>query len=119
MTSKLVGAVAAAICFVTAWPITAYADIFITTASIRRGDLIIEGRIRRTGDPNVEIKISPTKTVKVESSATGGFRWVGQEFPTTCIVTITSGSHARNALIQNCGPVGPPGPAGPPGPKGN
>ncbi|GEM_PF-4812008 len=119
MTSKFVGAVAVTIGFVTAWPINAYADIFITSASIRRGDLVIEGRIRRTGDPNVEIKISPTKTVRVESTATGGFRWIGQEFPPTCIVTITSGSHTRNAVIQNCGPVGPPGPAGPQGPKGD
>lgn len=119
MTSKLVGAVAATICFATAWPVNAYADISVTNAGIRRGDLIIEGRIRRTGDPNVEIRISPTKTVKIESSPTGGFRWIGQEFPPTCIVTITSGSHSRNAVISNCGPVGPAGPAGPPGPKGN
>lgn len=120
MLSKLVSAAAAtATCLVAAWPVNASADIFITSASIRRGDLVIEGRIRRTRDPNVEIKISPAKTVKVESTATGAFRWTGTEFPTTCVVTITSGSETRDAVIQNCGPAGPPGPEGQPGPTGS
>lgn len=119
MLSKLViVAAGAATCFVAAWPINTYADIFITSASIRRGDLTIEGRIRRTHDPVVEIKISPTKTVKVKSTATGGFKWVGQEFPATCIVRVSSGSHTRDVVIRYCGPAGPAGPAGPPGPPG-
>lgn len=120
MLSKLVNVAAgAATCFVAAWPVNASADIFITTASIRRGDLTIEGRIRRTDDPTVEIQINPTRTVKVKSTATGGFRWTGQEFPATCIVKVTSGSHTRDVVIQNCGPAGPPGPPGPAGPPGS
>lgn len=120
MLPKLVSAAAiAATCFTVAWPISASADISVTNASIRRGDLVIEGRIRRTGDPNVEIQISPAKTVKVQSAATGAFKWMGPEFPTTCTVTITSGSETRDAVIQNCGPAGPPGPEGPPGPAGS
>jgi hypothetical protein len=119
MLSKLVKVAAgAATFFVAAWPINASADIFITTASIRRGDLTIEGRIRRTDDPTVEIKINSTRTVKVKSTATGGFRWTSQEFPATCVVKVTSGSHSRDVVIQNCGPVGPQGPPGPPGPPG-
>ncbi|MBN9147706.1 MAG: hypothetical protein J0I83_05800 [Nitrobacter sp.] len=119
MLSKLVSTAAAAVtCFAAAWPISASADIFITSATIRRGDLVIEGRIRGTRDPNVEIKINPAKTVKIESTGTGAFRWSGAEFPSTCIVTITSGSQTRDAVIQNCGAAGAPGPAGPPGPTG-
>jgi hypothetical protein len=69
----------------------------------------------------VEIKISPTKTVQVKGTSTGGFRWIGPEFPSTCIVKITSGPDTRDVVIQNCGlpgPAGPPGPAGSTGPAG-
>jgi hypothetical protein len=122
MRAKLIGTVAVV---ATAWLVTlsenAHAEILITTASISRGELVIAGRVRRPRDPNVEIKISPTKTVQVESTSTGGFRWVGPEFPSACVVKITSGPDTRDVVIQNCGlpgPAGPPGPTGPPGPAG-
>ena len=122
MRAKLIGTVAVA---TAAWLVTssgnAQAEILITTASISRGELVIAGRVRRVRDPKVEIKINPTKTVQVESTSTGGFRWVGAEFPSTCIVKITSGPDTRDVVIQNCGlpgPVGPAGPAGPAGPMG-
>jgi hypothetical protein len=123
MRTKLIGTVAvvSTACLVTLSG-NAHAEILITTASISRGELVVVGRVRRPRDPNVEIKISPIKTVRVESTSTGGFRWVGPEFPSTCIVKITSGPDTRDVVIQNCGlpgPVGPPGPPGPPGPKGN
>jgi len=122
MPTKLIGtvAVASTACLLTLSG-NAQAEILITTATISRGELVIAGRVRRPRDPKVEIKISPTKTVQVESTSTGGFRWVGTEFPSTCIVKITSGPDTRDVVIQNCGlpgPVGPPGPAGPPGPVG-
>ena len=120
--TKLIGT---AVVVTTAWLVTlsgnARAEILITTASISRGELVIAGRVRRLREPKVEIKISPTKTVQVESTSTGGFRWIGPEFPSTCIVKITSGPDTRDVVIQNCGlpgPVGPSGPAGPPGPAG-
>jgi hypothetical protein len=97
---------------------SAHAEILITTATISQGELVIVGRVRRPREPRVEIKISPSKTVKVESTSTGGFRWIGPEFPSTCIVKITSGPDTRDVVIQNCGLPGPPGPAGPPGPPG-
>jgi hypothetical protein len=56
--------------------------------------------------------------VQVERSLTGGFRWIGAEFPSTCIVEITSGEDKRDVVIENCGLPGPAGPAGPPGPAG-
>ena len=122
MLSKPVSTAAvAAICSVAAWPLDASAEIFVTTASITRGELVIVGRVRRPREPSVEIKINPTKTVRVESTPTGGFRWIGAEFPSTCIVKVTSGPDTRDVVIQNCGlpgPAGPPGPTGPSGPAG-
>ena len=112
-----------AACVIT-WGGNVRAEILITTAAITRGELTIVGRVRRPREPSVHIKISPSKTVQVESSSTGGFRWIGPEFPPTCIVEITSGEDKREVVIQNCGlpgpvgPAGPAGPAGPPGPAG-
>lgn len=117
MHAKLILA-AATIASVITWREEAHAEILITNATISRGELVIVGRVRRPREPNVEIKISPSKTVKVESTSTGGFRWIGTEFPSTCIVKITSGPDTKDVVIQNCGPAGPPGPAGPTGPVG-
>jgi len=122
MLAKLIRAVwAVTITCVITWGGNARAEIFITTAAISRGELAIVGRIRHPREPSVQIKINPTTTVQVESSSTGGFRWIGPEFPSTCMVEITSGKDKREVLIQNCGlpgPVGPPGPPGPAGPAG-
>ena len=119
MLAKLTRAVAAvATACVIAWSGDARAEILITTAAITRGELTIVGRIRRPREHSVNIKISPSKTVQVESSSTGGFRWIGPEFPSTCIVEITSGEDKRDVVIENCGLPGPVGPAGPPGPAG-
>jgi hypothetical protein len=119
MLAKLIRAVAAVTtaCVIT-WGGNARAEIFITKAAITRGELTIVGRVRRPRDHSVHIKISPSKTIKVESSSTGGFRWIGPEFPSTCIVEITSGVDKRDVVIENCGLPGPPEPAGPPGPAG-
>ena len=106
---------------VITWGGNAHAEILITTAAISGGELVIVGRVRRPRDPGVQIKINPSKTVQVESTVTGGFRWIGPEFPPTCIVKITSGPDTRDVVIQNCGlpgPAGPQGPAGPIGPTG-
>jgi len=103
------------------WVGNARAEILITTAAISRGELTIIGRVRRAREPSVQIKINPSKTVQVDGSPTGGFRWIGTEFPSTCVVEITSEEDKREVLIQNCGlagPAGPPGAAGPPGPAG-
>jgi hypothetical protein len=125
MLAKIIRAVVAVTtaCLIT-WGGNAHAEILITTAAISRGELTIVGRVRRLREPSVQIKISPSKTVQVESSSTGGFRWIGPDFPSTCIVEITSGEDKREVVIQNCGlpgpagPSGPSGPAGPPGPAG-
>lgn len=114
--TRAVVAVAAAC--VSIWGGSARAEILITTAAITRGELTIVGRVRRPREHSVNIKISPDKTVQVESSSTGGFRWIGPEFPSTCIVEITSGEDKRDVVIGNCGLPGPAGPAGPPGPAG-
>jgi len=119
MLAKLIGAVAVVTtaCVIT-WGGNARAEIFITTATITRGELVIVGRVRRPREHSVRIKMSPSKTVQVESSSTGGFRWIGPEFPSTCIVEITSGEDKREVVIEKCGLPGPLGPAGPPGPVG-
>ena len=119
MRAKLIGAatIVTTACLVTLSG-NAQAEILISTASISRGELVIAGRVRGVRDPNVEIKISPTKTVQVVSTSTGGFRWIGPEFPSSCIVKITSGPDTRDVVIQNCGLPGPAGPPGPPGPAG-
>jgi hypothetical protein len=119
MLAKLIRAIAAVTigCVIT-WGGNARAEIFITTAAITRGELVIVGRVRRPREHSVHIKISPSKTVQVESSSTGGFRWIGTEFPATCIVEITSGEDKREVVIEKCGLPGPAGPAGPPGPAG-
>jgi hypothetical protein len=117
MLAKLIRAVVTSAC-VIAWAGNARAEILITTAAISRGELTIVGRVRRMREPIVHIRISPTKTVQVESTSTGGFRWIGSEFPSTCLVEITSGEDKREVVIQNCGLPGPPGPAGPPGAMG-
>ena len=122
MFAKLIRAIVAvtATCLIT-WGGNARAEILITTAAISRGELTIVGRVRRPREPTVHIKINPNKTVQVESSSTGGFRWIGPEFPSTCIIEISSGEDKREVVIQNCGlpgPAGPPGAAGPPGPAG-
>ena len=108
MQTKLIGAVGAvtAACVIT-WGGNAHAEILITTATISQGELVIVGRVRRLREPDVEIKISPSKTVQVKGTATGGFRWIGPEFPSTCIVKITSGPDTRDVVIQNCGLPGP------------
>jgi hypothetical protein len=119
MRAKLIGAVVAVTtaCVIT-WGGNAHAEILITTATISQGELVIVGRVRRPRDPDVEIKISQTRTVQVKGTSTGGFRWIGPEFPSTCIVKITSGPDTRDVVIQNCGLPGPAGPAGPQGPAG-
>jgi hypothetical protein len=113
---RAVGAVTIA-CVIT-WGGNARAEILITTAAITGGELVIVGRVRRPREPSVHIKINPSKTVQVESTSTGGFRWIGLELPSTCMIEITSGEDKREVLIQNCGLAGPPGPAGPPGQMG-
>jgi hypothetical protein len=122
MLAKLIRAVlAVSTVSVITWDGNARAEIFITTAAITRGELVIVGRVRRPRDPSVQIKINPNKTVQVESTLTGGFRWIGLEYPSTCMVEITSGEDKRVVLIEKCGvagPAGPPGPAGPMGPAG-
>jgi|ERR1700721_488203 hypothetical protein len=119
MLAKLVRAVlAVATVTVATWGGNACAEIFVTTAAITRGELVIVGRVRRPRDPSVQIKINPGKTVQVESTPTGGFRWIGLEYPSTCMVEITSGDDKRVVLIERCGVAGPPGPVGPPGPPG-
>lgn len=122
MLAKFIRAVlAVTTCCVIAWGGNARAEILMTTSAITRGELTIVGRVRRPRDHIVHIKISPSKTVQVESTSTGGFRWIGPEFPSTCIVEITSGEDKREVVIENCGlpgPAGPPGPAGAPGPAG-
>ena len=119
MLAKFVGAVlTVTTCCLITWGGNARAEILMTTAAITRGELTIVGRVRRPRDHIVHIKISPSKTVQVESSSTGGFRWIGPEFPSTCIVEITSGEDKRDVVIENCGLPGPVGPAGPPGPAG-
>jgi hypothetical protein len=119
MFTKLIRAIIAvtATCLII-WGGNARAEILITTAAISRGELTIVGRVRRPREPSVHIKISPNKTVQVESSSTGGFRWIGPEFPSTCIVEISSGEDKREVVIQNCGLPGPAGPPGPEGPAG-
>jgi hypothetical protein len=119
MLAKLVRTVVAVttVCGIT-WGGNAHAEILITTAAISGGELVIVGRVRRPRDPGVQIKINPSKTVQVESTATGGFRWIGPEFPSTCKIEIASGEEKREVLIQNCGPAEPPGPPGPAGPPG-
>src|ERR1700749_1726828 len=122
MFAKLIRAIAAVTttCLIT-WGGNARAEILIRPTAISRGELTIVGRVRRPREPTVHIKISPNKTVQVESSSTGGFRWIGPEFPFTCIIEISSGEDKREVVIQNCGlpgPAGPPGAAGPPGPAG-
>ena len=121
MLAKLIGVAAVTTVCVLAWSENARAEILITTAAITRGELTIVGRVRRPREHSVRLKISPTKTVEVESTSTGGFRWIGPEFPSTCIVAITSGEDKRDVVIENCGlpgPAGPQGPAGAPGPAG-
>ena len=116
MLAKLVRAVlAVATVTVATWGGNACAEIFVTTAAITRGELVIVGRVRRPRDPSVQIKINPGKTVQVESTPTGGFRWIGLEYPSTCMVEITSGDDKRVVLIERCGVAGPPGPKGDPG----
>ncbi len=119
MLAKLIRAIVAVTtaCVIT-WGGNARAEILITTAAISGGELVIVGRVRRPREPAVHIKINPSKTVQVESTNTGGFRWIGLEFPSTCMIEITSGEDKREVLIQNCGLAGPPGPTGPPGPAG-
>jgi hypothetical protein len=119
MLAKLIRAIVAVTtaCVIT-WGGNARAEILITTAAISGGELVIVGRVRRPREPVVHIKINPSKTVQVESTNTGGFRWIGLEFPSTCMIEITSGEDKREVLIQNCGLAGPPGPTGPPGPAG-
>jgi hypothetical protein len=122
LAKRIRAVVAVTIAYVLTWGGNARAEVFITTAAISGGELVIVGRIRRPREPSVHIKISPSKTVQVESSSTGGFRWIGPEFPSTCIVKITSGEDEREVVIQNCGlpgPAGPPGPAGQMGPAGH
>jgi hypothetical protein len=118
MLAKFILAVAVTIACMIIWGGNARAEIFITTAAITRGELTIVGRVRRPREHSVHIKISPSKTVQVESSSTGGFRWIGPEFPSTCVVEISSGDDKREVVIENCGLPGPRGPAGPPGPAG-
>jgi hypothetical protein len=116
--AKIIRAVVAVTACVTIWGGNARAEILITTAAITRGELVIVGRIRQPRERSVHIKISSSKTVQVESSSTGGFRWIGPDFPSTCIIEITSGEDKREVVIENCGLPGPAGPAGPPGPAG-
>jgi hypothetical protein len=69
MLTKLIGNVLAVttVCVITGNG-NAHAEIFITTARISQGELVIVGRVRRPREPNVEIKISPSKTVQVVPS---------------------------------------------------
>ncbi len=84
MRAKLIGAVVAVTtaCVIT-WGGNAHAEILITTATISQGELVIVGRVRGAREPGVEIKISPSKTVQVKGTSTGGFRWIGPEVPST------------------------------------
>ena len=74
MLAKIIRAVAVTTACVITWGGNARAEILITTAAITRGELKIVGRVGRPREPSVHIRISPNKTVQVESNSTGGFR---------------------------------------------
>jgi len=74
MLAKIIRAVAVTTACVIIWGGNARAELLITTAAITRGELKIVGRVGRPREPSVHIKISPNKTVQVESNSTGGFR---------------------------------------------
>jgi hypothetical protein len=82
MLAKLIRTVVAVttVCGIT-WGGNAYAEILITTAAISGGELVIVGRVRRPRDPGVQIKINPSKTVQVESTATGGLGGLDRSSP--------------------------------------
>jgi hypothetical protein len=91
MLAKIICAAAVTAACVITWGGGARAEILVTTAAITRGELTIMGRVRRPREPTVHIKISPDKTVQVESSSTGGFRWIGTAFASTCSVGLPPG----------------------------
>ena len=82
MLAKLIGNVLAVttVCVITGNGY-AHAEIFITTARITQGELVIVGRVRRPREPNVEIKISPSKTVKWRALRLEDSGGLDQSFP--------------------------------------
>jgi hypothetical protein len=94
----------------------AASQITVTDAKIEAGELKVSGQ---TSQPNTTVTLD--KQFTTQSNKARRFFFSLSYFPTDCSVTLVAGSDAREAIVANCGLMGPAGPsglAGPPGPVG-
>jgi hypothetical protein len=91
----------------------AKAEITVAVARITEGSLWVIGQ---TDEPEVEVTLDGAFTEKADRR--GYFRFRVIHHPATCIVKVTSGGEAQEAVVAGCGQAGPPGPPGAAGPAG-
>lgn len=95
-------------------PAPATAQIQIDEARIAGGDLRISGRVKeRGGTVTLDDNVSATT-----ADRQGRFSFRVPHMPPSCVVTLKSGEVEREAVVANCGSVGPRGDKGEPGPTG-
>ncbi|WP_188311799.1 hypothetical protein [Salinarimonas soli] len=94
----------------------AAAQFSIHAARVAAGDLWILGVVN---EPGATVSLDDLFTTKADSR--GRFEFRVPYHPPYCMVRLSTGLHTRNAVVAQCGQLGPrgePGPAGPPGARG-
>lgn len=92
------------------------AEIKLMAARIGEGDLWILGTVEEAGTA-----VFMDEMFETQADQRGRFEFRVPYHPPTCTVRLSTGRHARFAVIANCGQMGPPGQAGlagSPGPSG-
>jgi hypothetical protein len=107
----------AILAFGTATP--SLAEIQIDEARIAAGDLRISGRVKQRG-----AIVVLDDDISTQADRNGRFSFRVPYMPPTCVVKLKAGDEEREAVIAQCGSLGPrgdkgePGPTGPQGPRG-
>lgn len=89
------------------------AQIQVDDARIAGGDLRISGRVKERGGT-----VILDDDISTMSDRQGRFSFRVPHMPPSCVVTLKSGQDEREAVVANCGSVGPRGEKGEPGPTG-
>ena len=93
------------------WP--ASADIQVSAARIAEGRLWVVGQV-----PAANAEVVLDDRFRVSADRRGWFEFRLVYHPPTCIVQIRAGEEVFDAVVANCGQVGPKGEPGPPGSTG-
>src|SRR5215210_1658408 len=86
------------------WAAPASAEIHVDEARIAGGDLRVSGRVKERGGT-----VILDEDISTVADRNGRFSFRVPHMPPNCVVTLKSGEDERDAVVANCGSVGPAG----------